>query len=176
MPVSAYFIAKTGRWPMIFLVLHRHRALRARGLTFGHVQMTLGTAGHAFAVLVLGSVTFSGPRPGHPVTSPGPNSAATDRESHLSPHGLPLRPLGADLGFCRAQLQKVCLSSFRRFHYSQDRVGRIIGAGRFGVSPLRVHIIAMFVATALFLAIAYFAWPDATKGKMYELGTPGMEV
>ncbi len=123
MPVSAYFVAKLALAMIFssFIVI----GLFALGLTFGHVQMTPGTAAALFAVLVLGSVTFSafGLAIGY---AAGPNSAA---------------PIVTQIAL------------------------RIIGAGSIGI-PLYVHVIAMLIATTLFLAIAYFAW-RRDDGKMY---------
>lgn len=159
MPVSAYFVAKLAL-AMIFssiIVL----GLFALGLTFGRVQMPLSTAITLFVVLVLGSVTFSalGLAIGYLA---GPNSAAPMVNLIYLPMAF-LSGLWVPIWILPRALQRFAFI-LPPFHYSQIAL-QVIGAGRLGI-PLRVHVIAMLVATALFLAIAYFAW-RRDEGKMY---------
>jgi ABC-2 type transport system permease protein len=159
MPVSAYFIAKLALAMIFssFIVI----GLFALGLTFGHVQMTLGTAATLFAVLVLGSVTFSalGLAIGY---AAGPNSAAPIVNLIYLPTAF-LSGLWVPIWALPRALQRFALI-LPPFHYSQIAL-RIIGAGRVGI-PLYGNVIAMLVATLLFLTIAYFAW-RRDEGKMY---------
>ena len=159
MPVSAYFVAKLALAMIFssFIVI----GLFALGLTFGHVQMTPGTAAALFAVLVLGSVTFSafGLAIGY---AAGPNSAAPIVNLIYLPMAF-LSGLWVPIWILPRALQRFAFI-LPPFHYSQIAL-RIIGAGSIGI-PLYVHVIAMLIATTLFLAIAYFAW-RRDDGKMY---------
>lgn len=159
MPVSAYFIAKLALAMIFssFVVL----GLFALGLTFGHVHMTFGTAAALFAVLVLGSVTFSalGLALGYMA---GPNSAAPIVNLIYLPMAF-LSGLWVPIWALPRAMQRFAFI-LPPFHYSQIAL-RIIGGGSLGM-PIKVHVIAMFVATAIFLAIAYLAW-RRDEGKMY---------
>lgn len=159
MPVSAYFTAKLAM-SMTFssiIVL----GLFALGIGFGHVQMTLATAITLFTVLVLGSVTFSalGLAIGYIA---GPNSAAPIVNLIYLPMAF-LSGLWIPIWMLPRTLQQFAFV-LPPFHLSQIAL-RIIGGGRLTV-PLYVHVVAMVVATALFLAIAYAAW-RRDEGKMY---------
>jgi len=159
MPVSAYFTAKLAM-AMIFssiIVL----GLFALGIGFGHVQMTLGTAASLFGVLVLGSVTFSalGLAIGY---FAGPNSAAPIVNLIYLPVAF-LSGLWVPIWILPRALQRFAFL-LPPFHYSQIAL-RIIGGGRLTI-PLYVHVVAMLVATVIFLAIAYYAW-RRDEGKMY---------
>jgi ABC-2 type transport system permease protein len=159
MPVSAYFVAKLAM-AMAFssiIVL----GLFALGFGFGHVHMSAGTAASLFAVLVLGSVTFSaaGLAIGYLA---GPNSAAPIVNLIYLPVAF-LSGLWVPVWILPKALQRFALF-LPPFHYSQIAL-KIIGASRID-TPAYVNVAAMVAATALFLGIAYYAW-RRDEGRMY---------
>jgi ABC-2 type transport system permease protein len=159
MPVTAYFGAKVVM-AMIFssiIVL----GLFALGIGFGGVRMSLATGASLFGVLVLGALTFSalGLAIGYYA---GPNSAAPIVNLIYLPMAF-LSGLWVPLWALPNALQRFAFI-LPPFHYSQIAL-RIIGAGR-NAFPMKVHVIAMLVSTAIFLVIAYGGW-RRDEGKTY---------
>lgn len=148
MPVSAYFVAKMAMsllFSTIVILL-----LFAAGIFFGGVTMTLGEGAALFGVLLAGSVTFSalGLAVGCLCSA---NSAAPIVNLIYLPMAF-LSGLWVPIWMLPKTVQAIALW-LPPFHYSQLALG-IVGAARGGGSPA-VHVAAMIVSTAVFLAVAY---------------------
>jgi ABC-2 type transport system permease protein len=148
MPFSAYIVAKIAMALVFSTVIVL--ALLFLGVTFGGVHITFARALGLVAVLVSGALTFCalGLAIGYYA---GPNSAAPIVNLIWVP--IWALPRG---------LQRLAFF-LPPFHFSQLAL-RVIGGGR-GM-PAYVHVLAMTIATALFLFIAYRGY-RRDEGKMF---------
>lgn len=158
MPMSAYFVAKLAV-AMLFsaaIVI----GIFALGFTFAHVRMPVMTALALFSVLVLGSLTFSalGLAIGYLA---GPNSAAPIANLIYLPTAF-LSGLWVPVFLLPKPLQAFAVL-LPPFHLSQIAL-TVIGAGRGG--SMQGHILALLIATVIFLLIAYRGW-KRDEGKTY---------
>lgn len=158
MPVSAYFVAKIAM-AMIFssaIII----GLFILGSLFGNVHLTFVQAVEIFAVLVTGALTFCalGLAIGYYA---GPNSAAPIANLIYLPISV-LSGLWVPIFMLPKPLQKLAYF-LPPFHLSQIALN-ILGAGRGG--SMWGHVIALLVATIIFLAIAYAGW-RRDEGKTY---------
>jgi len=158
MPVTAYFGAKVAM-AMIFSTLII-LGLFALGAAFGNVHLTLLQMLKLWFVLVSGSLTFCslGLAVGY---FAGPNSAAPIANLIYLPTAF-LSGLWVPVFMLPRPLQTLALF-LPPFHLSQIALS-IFGAGRGG--SLQSHVIALAIATALFLAAAYAGW-RRDEGKLY---------
>jgi len=158
MPISAYFLAKVVM-AMIFSALIT-LGLFTLGITLGGVHLTLGTAALLFTVLVLGSLPFcaAGLAIGY---FAGPNSAAPIVNLIYLPAAF-LSGLWVPIWGLPRALQRLAFF-LPPFHFSQIALRAMGGSAR---TPLAVNVIAMLIATVLFLALAYAGW-RRDEGKMY---------
>src|SRR3954465_11488987 len=147
MPFSAYIVAKVAMSLVFSTIIVL--ALLFLGTTFGGVHIGFARALGLGCVLVSGSLTFCalGMVIGYMA---GPNSAAPIVNLIYLPMAF-LSGLWVPIWILPRALQRFAFI-LPPFHYSQIAL-RIIGGGSLGM-PLKVHVIAMFVATALFLTIA----------------------
>jgi len=147
MPLSAYFIAKIAMAMLFSTIIVV--SLITLGLTIGGAQLTFARALGLIGVLVSGAITFSalGLAIGYHI---GPNAAVPVVNliylpmSFLSGLWIPIWALPRGLQHFAFFLPP--------FHLSQLAL-KAIGGGR-GL-PAYVHVLAMLIATLLFLAIAY---------------------
>lgn len=158
MPFSAYIVAKLAMALVFSAIIVI--ALLILGVSFGGVQISLGRALALLGVLVSGSLTFCalGLAVGYYA---GPNSAAPIVNVIYLPMSF-LSGLWVPIWAMPRGLQKLAFF-LPPFHFSQLAL-RVIGGGR-GL-PAYVHVIAMTVATAVFLAIAYQGY-RRDEGKMF---------
>ena len=158
MPMSAYFTAKIAM-AMLFSVIIVV-TLMLVGVTIGGVQLTLGHALALLGVLVSGAITFCalGLALGY---NTGPNSAVPMVNLIYLPMSF-LSGLWVPIWALPRGLQRLAFF-LPPFHFSQLAL-KAIGGGR-GM-PASVHVIAMSIATALFLAIAYRGY-RRDEGKMF---------
>jgi ABC-2 type transport system permease protein len=158
MPFSAYIVAKVAMALVFSTIIVV--ALLILGVSFGGVQITLGRALGLIGVLVSGALTFCalGLAIGYWA---GPNSAVPIVNLIYLPMSV-LSGLWVPIWALPRGLQRVAFF-LPPFHFSQLAL-RVIGVGR-GL-PAYVHVIAMLIATTLFLAIAYKGY-QRDEGKMY---------
>lgn len=158
MPIAAYFVGKLAM-AMLFsaaIIL----LLFALGLSFGGVTLSFGQGAALFATLVTGSITFCAF--GLAIGSwAGPNSAAAVCNLLYLPMSF-LSGLWIPLAILPKPIQQLALF-LPPYHFSQLAL-KVLGAGRGGATW--VHVTAMFVATILFLAIAYAGY-RRDEGKTY---------
>jgi ABC-2 type transport system permease protein len=158
MPMSAYFVAKIAL-AMLFssiIVL----GLMFLGVTMAGVHLSLGRGLALFGVLVSGAITFCalGLALGY---NTGPNSAVPIVNLIYLPMSF-LSGLWIPIWALPRGLQKLAFF-LPPFHFSQLAL-RVIGGGR-GL-PVYVHVLALVIATAIFMAIAYRGY-RRDEGKMY---------
>jgi ABC-2 type transport system permease protein len=158
MPIAVYFVGKLAM-AMLFsatIVL----LLFAMGIGFGGVTMSAGEGASLFAILVGGSITFCafGLAIG---TWAGPNSASAICNAIYLPMSF-LSGLWIPLNVLPKTIQNIALF-LPPYHFSQLAL-KVLGAGRGGAAW--VHVLAMLVATVLFLAIAYAGYRH-DEGKTY---------
>jgi len=158
MPFSAYIVAKIAM-SLIFSAIIVI-ALLAIGITFGGVHISLARALALLGVLVSGALTFCalGLALGYYA---GPNSAAPVVNLIYLPMSF-LSGLWVPIWAMPRGLQTMAFF-LPPFHFSQLAL-KVIGGGR-GLPPY-VHVIAMFVFTTIFLAIAYRGYLR-DEGKMF---------
>ena len=158
MPFSAYIVAKVAMALVFSTIIVV--ALLILGVWFGGVQITIGRALGLVGVLVSGALTFCalGLAIGYWA---GPNSAVPIVNLIYLPMSI-LSGLWVPIWALPRGLQKAAFF-LPPFHFSQLAL-HVIGSGR-GL-PASVHVIAMLVATVLFLAIAYKGYLR-DEGKMY---------
>lgn len=158
MPVSAYFVAKIAM-ALLFSALVV-ASLFTLGVTVGGVQMSFGAGAQLFAILVAGALTFCalGLAIGYYA---GPNSAAPIVQLIYLPLSF-LSGLWMPIMFLPKGLQRLAFF-LPPFHLSQLALGAV-GSAR-GGSPI-VHVLALVIATAIFLAVAYSGF-RRDEGKMY---------
>jgi len=158
MPFSAYIVAKISMALLFSTIIVV--ALLILGISFGGVHITFGRALALVGVLVSGALTFCalGLAIGYHA---GPNSAVPIVNLIYLPMSI-LSGLWVPIWAMPRGLQRVAFF-LPPFHFSQLAL-RVIGGGR-GL-PAYVHVIAMIVATALFLAVAYKGY-QRDEGKMF---------
>jgi len=158
MPFSAYIVAKIAMALVFSTIIVV--ALLVLGISFGGVHITLGRALALVGVLVSGALTFCalGLAIGYYA---GPNSAVPIVNLIYLPMSI-LSGLWVPIWAMPRGLQRVAFF-LPPFHFSQLAL-RVIGGGR-GL-PAYVHVIAMIVATALFLVVAYKGY-QRDEGKMF---------
>jgi ABC-2 type transport system permease protein len=158
MPFSAYIVAKVAMALLFSTIIVV--ALLILGISFGGVHITLGRALALVAVLVSGALTFCalGLAIGYYA---GPNSAVPIVNLIYLPMSV-LSGLWVPIWALPRGLQKVAFF-LPPFHFSQLAL-RVIGGSR-GL-PAYVHVIAMLIATVVFLAFAYRGY-RRDEGKMY---------
>jgi len=158
MPFSAYIVAKVAMSLLFSAVIVI--ALIVLGVSFGNVQITFGHALALFIVLVSGALTFCalGLALGYYC---GPNSAVPIVNLIYLPMSV-LSGLWIPIWVMPKGLQKLAFF-LPPFHFSQLAL-KSIGGG-WGI-PAYVHLIAMLVATAIFLTLAYGGY-RRDEGKMY---------
>ncbi|HEY2091995.1 MAG TPA: ABC transporter permease [Thermoanaerobaculia bacterium] len=158
MPIGAYFAAKMAIAVMFSAIVVA--VLYVLGFTLGDVRMPVGAAISMFAILMSGAVTFSalGLAIGY---FAGPTSAAPIVNLIFLPMSI-LSGLWIPIFALPKFIQNIALA-LPAFHLSQLALGTI-GAASGGSRA--VHVIALMVATAVFLALAYFGY-RRDEGKMY---------
>src|SRR6185369_13356863 len=158
MPFSAYIVAKLAMALVFSTIIVL--ALLILGVSFGGVQISFGRALALLGVLVSGALTFCalGLAIGYYA---GPNSAVPIVNLIYLPMSI-LSGLWVPIWAMPRGLQRVAFF-LPPFHFSQLAL-RVIGGGR-GL-PAYVHVIAMIVATALFLVVAYKGY-QRDEGKMF---------
>jgi len=158
MPFSAYIVAKIAMALVFSTIIVV--ALLLLGISFGGVHITLGRALALVGVLVSGALTFCalGLAIGYYA---GPNSAVPIVNLIYLPMSI-LSGLWVPIWAMPRGLQRVAFF-LPPFHFSQLAL-RVIGGGR-GL-PAYVHVIAMTVATVIFLAVAYKGY-QRDEGKMF---------
>ena len=158
MPFSAYIVAKVAMSLVFSAIIVV--ALLFLGVTFGGVQLTLARALALVGVLVSGALTFCalGLAIGYYA---GPNSAAPIVNLIYLPMSF-LSGLWVPIWALPRGLQRLAFF-LPPFHFSQLAL-RVIGGGR-GL-PAYVHVIAMTIATAIFLLVAYRGY-RRDEGKMF---------
>ena len=158
MPFSAVIVAKLVMAMLFSTIIVV--ALMLLGITIGHVHIGIGAAAALLGVLVAGSVTFSAL--GFAVGClAGPNSAAAVVNLIYLPMSF-LSGLWVPIFAMPHALQKLALF-LPPYHFGQLAL-RIVGAGRSGSAA--AHVAVMLVATALFIALAWWGW-RRDEGKMY---------
>jgi ABC-2 type transport system permease protein len=158
MPMASYFVSKLAM-AMIFSAIIV-TALFILGTTAGHAHITLPQMLTMFGVLVLGSITFCmlGLAIGFWA---GPNSATPIVNLIYLPMGF-LAGLWIPIVLLPQSLQNVA-QWLPAYHFSQLAL-RTIGASR--GDTLAYNVMAMFVATLLFAAIAWIGY-RRDEGKLY---------
>jgi ABC-2 type transport system permease protein len=158
MPVTAYFFSKivmAMTFSAVIVLL-----LFATGILLGGVKLTLLQGLALFGTLVAGAIPFSalGLAVGY---FAGPNSAAPIVNiiylpmSFLSGLWIPI--------FALPKLLQALAFFLPPYHFSQLAF-RIVGAGRGG--SVALHLTALVISTALFLALAYVGYRK-DEGKSY---------
>lgn len=158
MPVSAYFVAKIAM-AILFSTLVV-TALFTLGVTLGGVHLAFGAAAQLFLILIGGALTFCalGLAIGYYA---GPNSAAPIVQLVYLPLSF-LSGLWMPIWLLPKALQRLAFF-LPPFHLSQLALSAV-GSTRGGSAS--VHVIALAIATAIFLAIAYAGF-RRDEGKMY---------
>ncbi|HEY4640147.1 MAG TPA: ABC transporter permease [Thermoanaerobaculia bacterium] len=158
MPFSAYIVAKVAMSLVFSTIIVL--ALLFLGTTFGGVHIGFARALGLVVVLVSGSLTFCalGMAIGY---FAGPNSAAPIVNLIYLPMSF-LSGLWVPIWALPRGLQRLAFF-LPPFHFAQLAL-RVIGGGR-GL-PAYVHVIAMTIATAIFLFVAYSGY-RRDEGKMY---------
>jgi ABC-2 type transport system permease protein len=157
MPFSAYFIAKIAMAMLFSAIIVL--SLLLLGVSLGGVHITIGSALLLLAVLVAGSLTFSalGLAIGY---FAGPNSAAPMVNLFYLPMSF-LSGLWVPIWALPKPIQTIAFF-LPPFHFSQLAL-KAIGGGRGSVS---MHVLAMLIATAVFLGIAYAGY-RRDEGKQF---------
>jgi ABC-2 type transport system permease protein len=158
MPVSAYFVAKIAM-AILFSALVV-TGLFTLGVTLGNVHLPFAAAARLFLILIGGALTFCalGLAIGYYA---GPNSAAPIVQLVYLPLSF-LSGLWMPIWLLPKALQRLAFF-LPPFHLSQLALSAV-GSNRGG--PASVHVIALGIATAIFLAIAYAGF-RRDEGKMY---------
>ncbi len=147
MPLSAYFVAKIAMALLFSAIIVI--SLMTLGFTIGGAQLTLPRALALLGVLLSGAITFSafGLAVGYNVSA---NGAVPLLNLIYLPMSF-LSGLWVPIWALPRGLQRFAFF-LPPFHFSQLAL-KTLGGGR-GM-PAYVHVIAMVIATAVFLAIAY---------------------
>ena len=134
--------------------------LFALATTFGHVALPLAKAAQLFGILVAGSTTFSalGLAVGY---FAGPNSAPAIVNLVYLPMSF-LSGLWVPI-FALPKVLREIAHYLPPYHFAQLALG-VMGAGT--GEPARTHVLAMAIATILFLVIAAIGW-RRDEGKLY---------
>jgi ABC-2 type transport system permease protein len=158
MPLSAYFVAKMAMAMLFSAAVVAGLLILA--FTAGHVHLTAGRTLSLAATLIAGAITFSalGLAIGY---FAGPNSAAPIVNLIYLPMSF-LSGLWVPIWALPKGLQKFAFV-LPPFHFSQLAL-KALGGGR-GL-PAGVHIVAMLIATTIFLAIAYSGY-RRDEGRMF---------
>ena len=158
MPRAAYFTSKMAM-AMLFSAVDV-LLLFALATTFGHVALPLAKAAQLFGILVAGSTTFSalGLAVGY---FAGPNSAPAIVNLVYLPMSF-LSGLWVPI-FALPKVLREIAHYLPPYHFAQLALG-VMGAGT--GEPARTHVLAMAIATILFLVIAAIGW-RRDEGKLY---------
>ena len=158
MPMSAYFAAKIALAMLFSMIIVL--GLMLLGVTIGGVHLGIGRALALLGVLVSGAITFCalGLALGYYC---GPNSAVPIVNLIYLPMSF-LSGLWVPIWALPRGLQRLAFF-LPPFHFSQLAL-KVIGGG--GGLPAWVHVIAMAIFTAIFLALAYSGY-RRDEGKMF---------
>ncbi|HKS22090.1 MAG TPA: ABC transporter permease [Thermoanaerobaculia bacterium] len=158
MPRPAYFTSKMAM-AMLFSAVDV-LLLFALATTIGHVALPLATAAKLFGILVAGSMTFSalGVALGY---FAGPNSAPAIVNLVYLPMSF-LSGLWVPI-FALPKVLREIAHFLPPYHFAQLALG-VLGAGT--GEPAATHVVAMVVATVLFLVVAAIGW-RRDEGKLY---------
>lgn len=158
MPRPAYFTSKMAM-AMLFSAVDV-LLLFAMATTIGKVALPLATAAKLFGILVAGSTTFSalGLAVGY---FAGPNSAPAIVNLVYLPMSF-LSGLWVPV-FALPKVLRELAHFLPPYHFAQLALG-VLGAGT--GEPASTHVVAMVVATVLFLVVAAIGW-RRDEGKLY---------
>ena len=158
MPRPAYFTSKMAM-AMLFSAVDV-LLIFAMAMTIGHVTLPLATAAKLFGILVAGSTTFSalGLAVGY---FAGPNSAPAIVNLIYLPMSF-LSGLWVPI-FALPKVLRDVAHVLPPYHFAQLALG-VLGAGT--GEPARTHVLALAIATILFLIVAVIGW-RRDEGKLY---------